>query len=309
MIQLINGLKPFIENYQCFIVDLRGVLYDGDHVNCEALSCLKYMRHSGKKVCILSNAPRRSYRVIERCAEMGLTSDYYDFLLTSGEDAWLQLKNAQLKNEPENLYYTFNKKVFPIMAERDYGFLDDLDLEPVHDIQKSNFILAIGWDGITRTIDDFYPLLDQALISKQPMICVNPDLNVIHKGKEELCAGSLAVYYQEKGGKVYYHGKPHPEVYKTCLEKMGLHQEPTPKVLAIGDSLHTDVYGAHQANLDALWILGGVHAAELGLHQSNNNQPNNNQVDDYETKANMERLCIRKNVKQMPKIAMVNLIL
>jgi ribonucleotide monophosphatase NagD (HAD superfamily) len=32
-----------------------------------------------------------------------------------------------------------------------------------------------------------------------------------------------------------------------------------PRVLAIGDSLHTDIAGAKGAGIDSLWVLGGIH--------------------------------------------------
>jgi len=37
------------------------------------------------------------------------------------------------------------------------------------------------------------------------------------------------------------------------------------RILAIGDSLRTDIAGARGAGIDAVWIVGGIHAEELGL--------------------------------------------
>jgi ribonucleotide monophosphatase NagD (HAD superfamily) len=37
------------------------------------------------------------------------------------------------------------------------------------------------------------------------------------------------------------------------------------RILAIGDSLRTDVAGAAAVGVDALLVLGGLHQAELGL--------------------------------------------
>jgi len=34
---------------------------------------------------------------------------------------------------------------------------------------------------------------------------------------------------------------------------------PPARILAIGDSLHTDIAGATAANIDSLWVLGGIH--------------------------------------------------
>ncbi len=77
----------------------------------------------------------------------------------------------------------------------------------------------------------------------------------------ELCAGSVADRYAEIGGDVRYHGKPHAAIYRTCLE---LFEGIAPgRILAVGDSLRTDVAGARGAGLGALFVASGIHAGEL----------------------------------------------
>jgi HAD superfamily hydrolase (TIGR01450 family) len=94
------------------------------------------------------------------------------------------------------------------------------------------------------------------------MVCANPDLVVIHDGKPALCAGALAEQYEAMGGRVRWHGKPYPSVYDSCLGLLGIN-DPR-RILAIGDSLRTDIAGAEGAGIDSLLIAGGVHAAEFG---------------------------------------------
>jgi ribonucleotide monophosphatase NagD (HAD superfamily) len=92
------------------------------------------------------------------------------------------------------------------------------------------------------------------------MICGNPDLEVIRGGVRVLCAGSLAVRYQELGGDVRSLGKPDPAIYQPVLEVLGL---PPERVLAVGDALRTDIAGAAAVDLPACWVLDGVHGAAL----------------------------------------------
>ena len=73
------------------------------------------------------------------------------------------------------------------------------------------------------------------------MICANPDLQVIRGGVRVLCAGSLALRYQELGGDVRSIGKPDPAIYQPVLQSLDL---PVARVLAVGDALHTDIAGA-----------------------------------------------------------------
>ncbi len=74
------------------------------------------------------------------------------------------------------------------------------------------------------------------------MVCANPDLIVMHRGKPALCAGALAEHYEAIGGMVRWHGKPHPSVYESCLPLLGIADKS--RSLVIGDSLRTDIAGA-----------------------------------------------------------------
>jgi len=94
------------------------------------------------------------------------------------------------------------------------------------------------------------------------MVCANPDLVVIHAGKPALCAGALAEQYEAIGGRVRWHGKPYPSVYASCLDLLGISDRR--RLLAIGDSLRTDIAGAQAAGIDSLLIAGGIHAEEFG---------------------------------------------
>ena len=59
-----------------------------------------------------------------------------------------------------------------------------------------------------------------------------------------------------------WHGKPFRSVYDSCLGQLGIADRA--RILAIGDSLRTDIAGAAGAGIDSLFIAGGIHADELG---------------------------------------------
>jgi ribonucleotide monophosphatase NagD (HAD superfamily) len=88
------------------------------------------------------------------------------------------------------------------------------------------------------------------------MVCANPDLVVIHGGRPALCAGALAEHYERIGGRVRWHGKPYPSVYDSCLALLGIVERR--RLLAIGDSLRTDIAGAAGAGIASLLIAGAV---------------------------------------------------
>jgi ribonucleotide monophosphatase NagD (HAD superfamily) len=72
----------------------------------------------------------------------------------------------------------------------------------------------------------------------------------------------LAEWYENEGGTVRWHGKPHRSVYDSCLALLGITDRS--RVLAVGDSIRTDIAGAAAADLDSLFIIGGIHAKEFG---------------------------------------------
>src|SRR6185312_1794594 len=77
--------------------------------------------------------------------------------------------------------------------------------------------------------------------------------------------GAIAERYMELGGSVRHHGKPHADIYARALRLLGVSDKR--RVLAIGDSLRTDVAGARAAGIDVAFIPGGIHAEMLGVKQ------------------------------------------
>ncbi len=70
------------------------------------------------------------------------------------------------------------------------------------------------------------------------------------------------------GGSVTFAGKPHLPVYEHALDLLSNHIGRTiakSEVLAIGDGVHTDIEGALNAGIDALFIASRIHVEdELG---------------------------------------------
>ena len=71
------------------------------------------------------------------------------------------------------------------------------------------------------------------------MVCANPDLEVIRGGRKIICAGSLALRYEELGGAVRWLGKPRAEIYEYCFRELS-HFDKS-RIAAIGDSFRTDL--------------------------------------------------------------------
>jgi ribonucleotide monophosphatase NagD (HAD superfamily) len=72
------------------------------------------------------------------------------------------------------------------------------------------------------------------------------------------------------GGTVLYAGKPYRPIYDMALSKADQaagRKIALNRVLAIGDSVRTDLKGARTVGIDFLFVTSGIHAEELGSRE------------------------------------------
>src|SRR3989304_3288664 len=65
------------------------------------------------------------------------------------------------------------------------------------------------------------------------------------------------------GGEVRHPGKPPPSIYRACFAALGVADRR--RIVAVGDSLRTDIAGAERAGIDSVLVTGGLPAEELGV--------------------------------------------
>lgn len=257
--KLISGIKEIYKNYNYFVFDVWGVLHDGSNAYPNVVETLEFLRKEGKKVCLLSNAPRRSHKVEQILEKFGISKNFYDFILTSGEATFIDLEENQKNN-----YQNFGKKYFYIGPDKDLDLLDELNYERIEKTENADFIINTGFDNPDSVITEKLPQIVAAKKHNLPMICVNPDLIVVSQaGKEMICAGTLAREYEKMQGKVLYYGKPYEAVYKIVLKKFGNPKKE--EVIAIGDGLETDILGANKFSIDNILVTGGILANSLEI--------------------------------------------
>ena len=257
-IQVCTGLAALAPSYDAFIMDLWGVIHDGVTVFDGVIECLLALKKANKPVLFLSNAPRPAAVIIRQLTTLGVPRDLYADVFSSGQDA-----HNHLFCRRDPWYARLGRGCYHIGAPRDMSIFESLDLERVEDPAAADFILNTGPWRDNDTVSAYKDILQSGAKAGVPMICCNPDREVIRGTQRMICAGALADYYENLGGFVRYHGKPDPSIYAACLEKLG--QVPSQDVLVIGDSLATDIAGARAAQLHSLLIAGGLHGQELGL--------------------------------------------
>ena len=252
------GLEELADGYDAFILDLWGVLHDGLKAYPEGVAALHELKRRGKRLLLLSNAPRRTGDLARQMADLGLSPDSYHHLMSSGQDAW-----NHLRDRPCTWYRELGRRMLHIGPPHDANMRDGLDISLVEDVQFAEFVLNTGPALQSTEIGALEPVLRQAADRELPMICANPDIRVMRGDSVELCAGALAKRYEELDGEVRYHGKPYHGIYDSCFKLLG---DPDPRrTLAVGDTLHTDIAGANRVGIDSAFVPGGIHASDLSV--------------------------------------------
>jgi len=239
------SLVQLVGAYAGVVLDVFGVIHDGVSVFPEARASLCRLRNEGMRICLLSNSPRRSDEVAKRLEAMGIGRDLYHGLITSGELVYEALSESS-KFPTGSTYFHLG----PLeLAE----LLSGLPMNASLSIEAADFILATGWPEESAMTGK---LLHAGLARKLPLICANPDFEVHIAEKKVICAGALARDYEMLGGRVFFYGKPYQAAYSKALEVLRLSEG---RVLAIGDSLATDIVGGKRAGFETALVLTGVH--------------------------------------------------
>ena len=261
-IEFLPGVEPLAARYDGFVLDLWGVIHDGITAYPGVVDTLARLKRAQKRTVLLSNAPRRAQEVVVAMEKMGIPRDHYDAIVSSGEAAHRALGR---RREPgaDPWLASLGARGYLMGPPRDRGMLDGIALERVVDMAAADFILATGvvWDD--DKLDIYLPALEAGAERHLKMVCANPDLVVIRGGKRVICAGTLAQRYERLGGEVRYFGKPYAPIYADCLAQLGIAERA--RVIAVGDSLRTDIAGAEAADIASVLIPGGIHGDELGI--------------------------------------------
>ncbi|WP_114945356.1 TIGR01459 family HAD-type hydrolase [Microvirga calopogonii] len=254
----VEGLQSLADRYDLVLCDVWGVLHNGVKAYEAASDALTRFRAGGGRIVLVSNAPRPGASVGTQLDGFGVPRTAYDAIVTSGDLTRLAIEER------------IDRVVHHIGPPRDMPIYEGLDVR-FGSVEEADYVVCSGFDNDEEeTVEDYRPQLEAMLRRDLLMVCANPDL-IVERGHMILpCAGTIALAYEEMGGKVFYAGKPHGPVYDRALSvaaELRGQAIAKEKVLAVGDAIRTDIAGAVGYGIDSLMIARGIHAEELGLHK------------------------------------------
>jgi HAD superfamily hydrolase (TIGR01459 family) len=253
-LRFVERLREFVDGVEVVLSDIWGVVHNGLVAFPEACDALQRFRTQGGTVVLITNAPRPADSVQRQLRKLGVADETYDAIVSSGD-----LTRQFVANHP-------GRKLFWLGPERDSSIHRGLDaaLAP---LQDADYIVCTGlFDDDTETAENYRGMMLAALQRKLPLICANPDIVVERGDSLVYCAGAIAELYRELGGEVIFYGKPHRPIYERAIELASArkgHPVPLERMLAIGDSVRTDLAGAHGFGIDCLFVTRGIHAGEF----------------------------------------------
>src|SRR6516165_1175837 len=258
-LHFVESLRELVAGVDVVLSDIWGVVHNGLESFPEACEALHNFRQQGGTVILITNAPRPADSVQRQLRKLEVADEIYDAIVSSGD-----LTRNFVADHP-------GQKMFWIGPERDGGIYRGLD-PVIAPLEEADYIVCTGLlDDETETAEDYRPMMLKARERGLTLICANPDIVVERGDRLIYCAGAIAELYRELGGDVIFYGKPHRPIYERAMKLAAEHggrEIKLSRVLAIGDSVRTDLAGAYGFGIDCLFVTRGIHSDEFeGINQ------------------------------------------
>jgi len=251
--------EPLCRDYDVVLCDVWGVVHNGVTAFPAACDALSRFRGRGGTAILITNAPRVGEAVARILDRLGVARQTYDAIVSSG-DVSRGVVASRL-----------NEAVFHLGPQRDLSIFTGLDVKFAK-LEAADYVVCSGlFDDTVETPDSYRDMLARMRARSLFMVCANPDI-VVERGETLVyCAGALADAYAALGGEVLYCGKPYAPIYRAALTvaaKLRGGEPARRRVLAIGDSVRTDLKGAAAFGLDYVFVTSGLHAEHYGSREA-----------------------------------------
>ncbi len=241
-----NTLMDIAEGFDVFLLDAFGVLNIGETAIPGTAVRIDQLKAMGKRVLVVSNAAGHPHAaLVEKYARLG-----YDFasedIITSRATMLAELGGQRALH--------WGLMATPSTGLRDLEdlnltYLDD-DPEPYDSVEGFLMIGSAVWTEARQAH------LEAALLKRpRPVLVGNPDIVAPREHGFSNEPGLFAHRLADRTGVVpEFFGKPFENIFDLAFKRLG--RVDKTRVLMVGDSLHTDILGAHAAGIASALISG-----------------------------------------------------
>ncbi|MCQ2090758.1 MAG: HAD family hydrolase [Fibrobacter sp.] len=256
-------IDDIMDRYDAFCFDGYGTLYNrGAFVYPGANEMFRMLRAAGKQMRLVTNAASDVVEVLAADA----TKRGFEFSATETISSGSLLKGlaAKLRSGESALGPRKLNEVFYIGRETGLHVLDANGITAVENPAEPVVAISSAKD----TPESYAHAVEILRRPGSVLLVLNSDAWAPKiDGTREPVSGALSERLRRdsiceandgKGCETYYLGKPFPEIWNAVRESLPatLFGGREPRVLMIGDTLGTDIYGAHVAGFDAALLVG-----------------------------------------------------
>nr|WP_321460979.1 HAD hydrolase-like protein [uncultured Cohaesibacter sp.] len=232
----IADLGVLTDQFEAFVFDAFGVLNVGETPIAGAYERIEQLRAAGKRVFVLTNAASYCFgQVVSKFERLGFRfrqeelissravceshMDAFDLTILWGVVAPSSFEASEL-------------------ALSCRAMLDDA--RAYDEVDAFLLLSSESW-----TLERQALLLDSLLRKRRPVVVANPDIVAPRETDMSVEPGFYAHDLMDKvaGLRVTFHGKPFASVYDEVEKRLGSSVAPH-RIAMMGDSLHTDIWGA-----------------------------------------------------------------
>ena len=237
-----------IRDLRAFIIDMDGVLWEGDRPMPGLVEFFQTLREQQIKfVLATNNASQTPEQYVGKLAVMGVTVAR-DEILTSAQAAALYLRQESANGA--RVFAIGEDGVRQALAETGFTLtrLYEVDAQFV----VCGMDRGLSWDKLaTATLN---------VRAGAKFIGTNPDVTFpTERGITHGNGAVLAAIQTATGVAPIIIGKPEPIMYQLAMARLGVAPAET---AAIGDRLETDILGAVRAGIRSVLVLSGVSSRE-----------------------------------------------
>jgi glycerol 3-phosphatase-2 len=247
----VSGLAEILDQFDAVILDNFGVLSLGGPAIDAGAPALAAVRRSGKPLRVLTNDGAKSIEAM-LVGHQGRGYAFRDTEIVPGYRLLEQTLAGHLPAKMERAWGVIGLDPLPLpaltqqMTPLTYGGIDEVDT-----VAGVVFLDTGDW----RETDQ-QRLLASLRAEPRPVIVCNPDLTAPYPKCLSIEPGWPANQLADSTGvEPVFLGKPFADIYDVALSD--LDHIPRERIIAVGDTPHTDVLGAHAAGIKSLLVETG----------------------------------------------------
>lgn len=247
-----------LTSLRAFIFDLDGCVYTGDTLVPGVEEFLRTLRVKGRQVCFLTNNSREdAAELLAKLLRLGIPAAREEILSA----AEVTPQYVRERHGPSRVLAIGSDTLKRLLCEAGHS------LVPLADHPAAQ-VVVMGHDA------DFtygtLTALARAVARGAAFVAVNldPQLPVENGMFFPGCGSLVEAVAVAAGVRPEVVGKPMPHIFRAALRRLGVSAEAT---AMIGDSLASDVAGAKQLGLRAIWLapagaVAGATPPDLTIH-------------------------------------------